>query len=50
MILPFVIYALRKPHWRDPETDFAPFTWEAEGVHPGLPNMSKTPASAVKAK
>lgn len=50
VIIPFVIYWLRKPHWRDPETDFAPFTWEAEGVHPGLPNMSKTPASAVKAK
>ena len=50
VIIPFVIYWLRKPHWRDPETDFAPFTWEAEGVHPGLPNMSKTPAAAVKAK
>lgn len=50
VIIPFVIYWLRKPHWRDPATDFAPFTWEAEGVHPGLPNMSKTPASAVKAK
>jgi putative glutamate/gamma-aminobutyrate antiporter len=50
VIIPFVIYWLRKPHWRDPETDFAPFTWEAEGVHPGIPNTSKTPASAVKAK
>ena len=50
VIMPFVIYALRKPHWRDPDTDFASFTWESEGVHPGVPNMSKTPASAVKAK
>ena len=50
VIMPFVIYAVRKPHWRDPETDFAPFTWEAEGVHPGVPNPSKTAASAVKAK
>jgi putative glutamate/gamma-aminobutyrate antiporter len=49
VIMPFVIYAVRKPHWRDPETDFAPFTWEAEGVHPGVPNTSKTPVSAVKA-
>jgi putative glutamate/gamma-aminobutyrate antiporter len=23
--IPFVIYALRKPSWRDPNTDFAPF-------------------------
>lgn len=50
LVMPFVIYAVRKPHWRDPETDFAPFTWEAEGVHPGVPNMSKTPASAVRPK
>jgi len=50
VILPFVIYAVRKPHWRDPETDFAPFTWETEGVHPGVPNPSKTPAASVKAK
>jgi putative glutamate/gamma-aminobutyrate antiporter len=49
VILPFLIYWARKPHWRDPETDFAPFTWEAEGVHPGIPNLSKTAASAVKA-
>lgn len=47
VIIPFVIYAVRKPHWRDPETDFAPFTWESEGVHPGLPNASKTPTAAV---
>jgi putative glutamate/gamma-aminobutyrate antiporter len=49
VIMPFVIYAVRKPHWRDPETDFAPFTWESEGVHPGVPNASRTPTSAVKA-
>ena len=50
VIIPFVIYWLRKPHWRDPATDFAPFTWEAEGVHPGVPNTSKTPASSVRGK
>lgn len=50
VILPFVIYAVRKPHWRDPETDFAPFTWETEGVHPGVQNPSKIPAVSVKAK
>lgn len=42
--LPFGIYALRKPHWQDPDNDFAPFTWEAEGGHPGIPTASSKPA------
>ena len=25
---PFIIYAKRKPSWRDPDTEFAPFHWE----------------------
>jgi putative glutamate/gamma-aminobutyrate antiporter len=45
--LSFVIYAVRKPHWRDPQSDFAPFTWEAEGGHPGIPSASATHTSAV---
>lgn len=36
-ILPLLIYAVRKPHWRDEKTDFAPFTWQAANSHPGLP-------------
>ena len=52
--IPFVIYAIRKPHWRDQESDFAPFTWEAEGGHPGIPSTSATAtgslAQAVAAK
>ncbi|MBV7433435.1 hypothetical protein KRX19_00175 [Cardiobacteriaceae bacterium TAE3-ERU3] len=28
--LPFVIYAVKKDSWRDPQADFAPFTWEAQ--------------------
>ena len=27
-LLAFIIYAMRKPSWRDPETEFAPFHWE----------------------
>ena len=30
VILPFIIYALRKPSWRDKDAVFAPFEWEAE--------------------
>ncbi len=28
VVIPMVIYALRKPAWRDPSTEFAPFHWE----------------------
>ena len=27
--IPYIIYAMRKPSWRDPNADFAPFHWEA---------------------
>ena len=27
-VIPFIIYAMKKPSWRDPETEFAPFHWE----------------------
>ena len=45
--IPFVIFAIRKPHWRDPDSDFAPFTWEAEGGHPGIPTSSVTATGSV---
>lgn len=45
VVIPFLIYRARKPHWRDPESDFAPFTWQAEGGHPGIPSNSATPTS-----
>ena len=41
IILPFIIYAMRKPHWRDPKTVFVPFTWQLEHKHPGMVNESK---------
>jgi len=50
VVLPLVIYAVRKPHWRDPQSDFAPFTWEAEGGHPGIPTTSSTHTAAVTAQ
>ena len=30
VIIPFIIYALRKPEWKDPSTDFAPFHSEGK--------------------
>ena len=47
--IPFVVFAIRKPHWRDPASDFAPFTWEAEGGHPGIPTASETATGSVAA-
>ena len=26
--IPFIIYAMRKPSWRDPSSEFTPFHWE----------------------
>jgi len=30
VVIPFIIYAKRKPSWRDPDSEFAPFHWEKE--------------------
>lgn len=56
---PFVIYALRKPSWRDPQAaaDFAPFHWEAAATTskaapaaaPTAPKAAPAAAPASKA-
>lgn len=28
VVIPYIIYAMRKPSWKDPESEFAPFHWE----------------------
>ena len=28
VVIPYIIYAKRKPSWRDPKAEFAPFHWE----------------------
>ncbi len=30
VVIPFIIYAKRKPSWRDPDSEFAPFHWEKD--------------------
>ena len=47
VILPLVIYALRKPHWRDPESRFEPFTWQIEHTHPGTVSTSSVPTAVL---
>lgn len=48
--IPFIIVKCKKDHWKDPESDFAPFTWEIEGVSPGLINRSSNDAAELYAK
>ena len=40
VILPFIIYAFRKPHWRDANSEFVPFTWQIEHSNPGTVSES----------
>lgn len=28
LVIPFIIYAMRKPSWKDPASEFAPFHWQ----------------------
>ncbi|MCC3283493.1 MULTISPECIES: putative glutamine/gamma-aminobutyrate antiporter GadC [Arthrobacter] len=50
IILPMVIYAFRKPHWKDPQTEFVPFTWQLEHKHPGTVNESSTATAELSEK
>lgn len=40
--LPLVVYARRKPSWRNPDAHFYPFDWQIEGRKPW--EVSKWPA------
>lgn len=48
--IPIVIYYVRQPHWKDEHSDFAPFTWQIEEVHPGVPNTSSQHTHALNAR
>ena len=45
VVAPFVIYALKKPSWKDPESDFEPFHWET--VEPQAVTANATATSAT---
>ena len=51
VVAPFIIYAAKKPSWKDPDTDFEPFHWEVQpqavtaGVTANSANAAR-PASA----
>lgn len=40
--IPFLVFAKKKEHWKEENSDFAPFTWQIEGVHHGIVNQSPT--------
>lgn len=42
---PFVIYAMRKPSWKDPNTQIAPFHWEEAPAVQAQPAVSSEPAA-----
>ncbi len=42
--IPLIIYAQRKPSWRDPNSDFEPFTWEVNATT--APNSAPTANNA----
>lgn len=44
---PFVIYACRKPSWKDPNTDFDPFHWEEQNNAVST-NTTSTQSDVVK--
>lgn len=43
--IPFMIYAMRKPSWKDPNSQFAPFHWEQATAIPMEQPVSNTPPS-----
>ena len=48
--VPFLLFHLKKAKWRDRDSDFAPFTWEAESGHPSKVTQSaKVPDEVHKA-
>uniref|UniRef100_UPI002FDE4D29 amino acid permease n=1 Tax=Alistipes putredinis TaxID=28117 RepID=UPI002FDE4D29 len=49
---PFIIYAMRKPSWKDPKAaaEFAPFHWEAKAVPATQNNPQETNHAAPENK
>jgi putative glutamate/gamma-aminobutyrate antiporter len=47
--VPFIVYRLRRAKWRDPESDFAPFTWEVDGHDSGDVTASATTPDELRA-
>ena len=46
--IPLIIYAQRKPSWRDPNSDFEPFTWEvnAAATTTATPSADTAPSNS----
>ena len=51
VIAPFIIYAMRKPSWRDPQAaaEFAPFHWETAATVPAAAASRHTAGRSMRA-
>lgn len=47
VVTPFIIYALRKPSWKDPNADIEPFHWEEQNADVKTA-QSATPNTSAK--
>ena len=47
VIIPFIIYAAKKPSWVDPNTEFEPFHWEEQAAPTAAPKVATTAAPST---
>lgn len=38
--IPFIVLDFKQDHWKEENSDFEPFTWQIEGIRPGIRNHS----------
>ncbi len=50
VIAPFVIYASRKPSWKNSDTQFEPFHWEENGGSMHSPHSVEIPNGSLSEK
>ncbi|BCP55551.1 amino acid transporter [Kaistia sp. 32K] len=50
LVIPSLIYAVRKPSWKGVDPDFAPFTWEAQAVPQAKGSQAKAPQTKGRAR
>ena len=50
VIAPFVIYASRKPSWKNSDTQFEPFHWEENGESMHSPHSVEIPNGSLSEK
>jgi glutamate:GABA antiporter len=49
IVIPFIIFAFRRPTWKAPDSDFEPFDWQTEGRGPGQVSKLARPPFPIAA-